>query len=377
MSLFNFEKINWGMKKKEVAEGNREKKEKEESPEKIYETLLKHSLYVDQGRNGVITKLDFSQVSPEDICKLFNLKQDYFEEGKFPEIALKLLKIYVQGEGRREFELQKDAHAILSAHPEVAQTPSVVAFKEIELHLMELKRKLKYWGVSLPKIKIPSELVDKYLLDKEFYDEVDFQELPSVIQRKLNNEMKIKFPGGKIEILAMDYIFGEDLGKILLREVLLRHDECSSSVQEINEMHFHELAGKAGDLLQFKEIDFNQYQEANRQKKILMRQEIKEENAAKMIDFLKKDGYHFKSEWLERIKGAIHWLHKKGIYHRDLHERNILIGENGQVYIIDFGTGLKIKSPDLKEEEIYWDEERKVQRINDNKLVERYQILVK
>lgn len=34
-------------------------------------------------------------------------------------------------------------------------------------------------------------------------------------------------------------------------------------------------------------------------------------------------------------------LHEKGIYHRDLNVRNLMIGEDGLVYVIDFGKGVK------------------------------------
>lgn len=34
-------------------------------------------------------------------------------------------------------------------------------------------------------------------------------------------------------------------------------------------------------------------------------------------------------------------LHEKGIYHRDLNVRNLMIGEDGLIYVIDFGKGVK------------------------------------
>lgn len=34
-------------------------------------------------------------------------------------------------------------------------------------------------------------------------------------------------------------------------------------------------------------------------------------------------------------------MHENGIYHRDLNVRNLMIGKNGKVYVIDFGKGVK------------------------------------
>ncbi|MFB0964893.1 MAG: aminoglycoside phosphotransferase family protein [Patescibacteria group bacterium] len=53
----------------------------------------------------------------------------------------------------------------------------------------------------------------------------------------------------------------------------------------------------------------------------------------------------FDSETITKISAVLRpfltKLHEKGIYHRDLNVRNLMIGEDGLVYVIDFGKGVK------------------------------------
>ncbi len=370
----NFEKINLSRRLNHKIEN----KEQKENLENIYENILQHSFYVDKGRNGIITKINFKSVSQKELKILFNLNNDFFEKTNTTQqgIALKLLKIYTQGEGKKEFELQKEAIKILNTKLGVAKIPPLIAFREIIITHNELKRKLKYWGVKLPQVKFKKEIVDKYLLDQEYYDEIEYLKLPLNVQRKIKIETNFSFPQVKIEVLAMNYIKGEDLGKILLKEVLLRHNQCHLSFSEINEMHFDRLMEKTEKLLNFKKIDWENFYSANSQKQLLIKQKLREENAQKMIHFLKKTNYHFNPDWLRKIRRSIQLLHNHNIYHRDLHERNIIIANNGEVYIIDFGNGIKVNDEVKKEEDIYKNNEKKIQYIRDEKIIKRYQALL-
>ncbi len=49
-------------------------------------------------------------------------------------------------------------------------------------------------------------------------------------------------------------------------------------------------------------------------------------------------------------------LHEKGVYHRDLNVRNLMIGEDGLVYVIDFGKGIKAAPND---DSVYYTQEGK------------------
>jgi tRNA A-37 threonylcarbamoyl transferase component Bud32 len=41
-----------------------------------------------------------------------------------------------------------------------------------------------------------------------------------------------------------------------------------------------------------------------------------------------------------KVTNVVSNMHKKGVIHGDLHKNNILIGNNGKAYVIDFGKSL-------------------------------------
>ena len=60
----------------------------------------------------------------------------------------------------------------------------------------------------------------------------------------------------------------------------------------------------------------------------------------------------------EAIKDFINIIHKNWIYHRDLHEKNIILWEDGNIYIIDFGKSKETQTiEDCKDiyYEYYWE----------------------
>lgn len=58
------------------------------------------------------------------------------------------------------------------------------------------------------------------------------------------------------------------------------------------------------------------------------------------------DGFDTKV-FFQRLRAYVEKMHERGIYHRDLHEGNILIGRDGTPYVIDFGRGARSISPDF------------------------------
>lgn len=50
-------------------------------------------------------------------------------------------------------------------------------------------------------------------------------------------------------------------------------------------------------------------------------------------------------EILMELCNAIHFAHNKGILHRDIKPENVMIGEFGEVYILDWGIARRIKEP--------------------------------
>lgn len=50
-------------------------------------------------------------------------------------------------------------------------------------------------------------------------------------------------------------------------------------------------------------------------------------------------------QYRNAVKAAVNALHKHGIGHMNLHEDNIIIGSDGKVYIIDYGSAKKANNP--------------------------------
>jgi len=72
---------------------------------------------------------------------------------------------------------------------------------------------------------------------------------------------------------------------------------------------------------------------------------MKELNAVSVEDVLRgleEIPENFKAEdFWKKIRGFVAEMHEKGIYHRDLHGGNVMIGKSdGKPYVIDFGTAV-------------------------------------
>ena len=72
------------------------------------------------------------------------------------------------------------------------------------------------------------------------------------------------------------------------------------------------------------------------------------------------------TDWLKQVLEALQYCHSKGVIHRDLKPDNLLLTDDGQVYLIDFGiakalnpgqratsTGARILSPGYAPPEQY------------------------
>lgn len=51
--------------------------------------------------------------------------------------------------------------------------------------------------------------------------------------------------------------------------------------------------------------------------------------------------YNEAAELVATVAEALHYAHKQGLIHRDVKPGNILIGKNGQPYVVDFGLALR------------------------------------
>ncbi len=329
----------------------------------LFETALFNSRYINEGNNGIITRLDFNEISEE--LKNVLLKEQI--EGK-EEIAFKLLKIYQPGKGKKEFEMQKKVNALLENSSEkTAKVPTPLAFREVNIKYLPLIKQLKKWNFQLPKFKISKEVSEKCSLEEGYYDEAELNEE----ERQKLIELNVIFPEIKVEVLLMDYVAGKDLARILLEEVAKRHKDTEWFREEMKDLSFTELFERVSVALGFfrpggKHFDMGM--------KIFEEEMVKAENVNKIINFLKKTGYKFNQKWLDKINNTIKVLHNHNIYHRDLHERNIIITPEDEVFLIDFGE--TIKTEEMSHQEIYENKMEGKKYVDDETIIKRYKPLI-
>jgi len=76
--------------------------------------------------------------------------------------------------------------------------------------------------------------------------------------------------------------------------------------------------------------------------RFMMMQRLKASSIRDIIDnkMSLPSGLNIKN-FRERLSNFIEKMHNRGIYHRDLHEGNVMLDEDGKIYVIDFGASTK------------------------------------
>ncbi len=255
------------------------------NPDEFFEQIL-HSPIIASGRDGIILKVNISNLGKEavEMMKKNGIEID-LEEGGY---ALKMLKVYKEGFGQREYEIQKRAYHVLKDVDNAAKVPKPIVMK-IQ-HLNESDK--NYLRSHAP------------------------------------------FVGDKVELILMDYIEGSDLATYIY-DFILSKNSFDPSVLE--NMSFEEKHSAVSDILNFekpKDADSSGFKELYSVR----------DNMRKIMSFLKKHNFEINKESLDKITSAIRILEENGIFHNDLHERNVILDENGNPFIIDFGRSVTNKS---------------------------------
>lgn len=312
-----------------------ERNKNQELSKRKIEQLLLFSIVkarnINQGNNGVIKKINSDDIPAEFFTLLKKLNGVDLENGK--DFAFKILKIYTHGKGKQEYESQKKAY---------------------ELIMQKMEESGNEIYARVPKI---------------YY----FEEFP--VRKDLEiilNADGIDVSHGKVEIMMMDMIEGEDFATFLYKKVLQNHPKTSHySEKDISEMTIESLAEEVSSALDFRipggknnEKGANAYEE-----EIVFNQ-----NTEKIISFLKKRGIIIDQSILDKVSKTINLFHANGLYHRDLHERNIMFDKNGEVYIIDFGESL-MDAQKLNAEEVYTNPLNGKVYGSDEAIINRYQTL--
>lgn len=290
----------------------------------MLEFLISQSYYINAGNNGVI-----HAVSGEHIPSLIKESEELGKDRK--TLALKMLKIYEAGVGEAEFAMQKKAYDLIMQQEDrhgYAQIPKPIFCKSVRIASETVRQQLKGEGIASPE---------------------------------------------KVSLICMDYIDGEDFAMHLYKKIIMRAEKISA--QDLAHMSFVELQSRVAHIL-----DFHVAKQRNNPAAEEM---VARDNAKKIIPFLKRSqnqSTSLRPEFVEKIRKTINVLHKNGIHHRDLHERNIMLPYNAQTglcdeeypYIIDFGASIEVGA-DVSAEDIYTQDEHRL--VDDLMVVTAYKDL--
>lgn len=276
----------------------------ERALDQIAENLLLRSAKVNEGMNGIILKLDLQDIDPE-FAALAREKGIDLTETR----AVKILKVYLEGRGKQEFEMQQRAYELLSQNPD------------------------------------EEALVPKPLFYRSF--------APSEAAKERLRQMSGKAMSNA-EVILMDFVDGIDVATILAREALVRrrpdiaHDAMDMP-PDVATWTPQQILEEVGPYLGFVAPGGKGKTEGERE---FERMKVEIENSKKLYDYLSQNGFQMDPTIVTRLRRTLDKLHGAGYVHRDAHERNFMVAgdyrahEGGErrntVYIIDFGTMAKV-----------------------------------
>lgn len=258
--------------------------------------LLERAVKVNEGNNGIVFRLNVEDISE---AQREALRQKGIEFGTKDQ-AIKLLKVYIPGAGRREFELQKKAYDIVTKSEEkgVALVPCPLFQRELTIG-EDTRSALEKFGLTT--------LIDR------------------------------------VEVLFMDFIPGEDIATIYLREALRRHPKARHLREEdIQNMKFDALHEEVARVLDYKLPGGKARADEERE---FEREQVFVENSEKLYRFLERSGFMLHPTVKEQVDRSLILFHQNGLCFRDGHERNVMVvgdysreaTEPPEVFIIDFG----------------------------------------
>lgn len=256
-----------------------------ESVGEVFEHAIREGKEVGEGKDGIVFRIDLASLSESEISILKDEGAITETADKEGVIASKILKLYRPELGDHEFRMQRKAREILSKVSETCLVPEVSVATNQEIS-EETKSFLNLRGAELER---------------------------------------------RAEIIMMDYVDGDDLGTLTYNFVLEQNgyeDEYISSIS------YSEKEQQVGHILGFVVPD----PEAGTPEEKRSAQSIAfERNETILLAYLRKSGFKLDPEIISKIERTVRVLHENGIYHNDLHKRNIMISRGGEVFMIDFG----------------------------------------
>lgn len=263
-----------------------------ESIESFLDEAIHQSPIIGSGRDGIVLKVNTKNLSKQSSEAIKSINQE--DGGEVNDFAIKILKIYRPGTGSIEFDFQKKAYEILKKEAGCAKVP-----KPILLHTKHL-----------------SESDILFLKNQNHALEED------------------------AEIILMDFVNGKDLATHIYDFILSVNGYDDESILN---MSFLQKQSFISAILNFEQPQNN----LDDFKNIISERD----NLRKMINYLRKRKFVINQEVLTKIERAIEVLESNFIFHNDLHERNVMIDENGEVFIIDFGRSVNNKADQEKDDQ--------------------------
>jgi serine/threonine protein kinase len=269
--------------------------------------LLLSGKQVGEGGKAVVIKISPEEL-PDDLAPAFEAlgTPDASEAGSPESKAVKLFKLYLPNKGAAEYRMHERAYRATREIPEdqrekFARVPTLS--KSLELNL-----------------------------DPEMKEEM---------ARKFG----VTFAGERMQLIAMEYVDGEDLATIYYKWIL--ENERRLTPEETDGMNFKALYHEVANLLQFEVLP----QEEVRDPRALELAEWKNNanNTKKLYDYLHKHKFPISATVVAQVENTINLMHRSHIIHGDAFERNIMVEGGAQAlrenaanamkqsYLIDFG----------------------------------------
>jgi len=349
---------------------------------------------VNEGKNAYILSIDNKMVSDaisDDYIKIFD---DKHQDDQNQESAIKLLKIFKSGSAEREIENQLKVADIINN----SEVSDLIGIPEIlnrnnhsihindyegikkHLHLSELPKDIEFVimdmidGVDLATLAYGNALIDMINEDiKEGFSDSKKRAIYSMIRNKLDfhpaeSEMEadynlIEDDNERIRIMKLiepmlyglkgtnydflkifdsltegDQILIDDVSDIRSELDLLKIIEEDGDVDLSNYI----LSMRDALLLEKVIVDLGEGEIsdiAGSDTSIVSMGKKREKAFLSMVKKRISGKKLVKPELVKALATAISLLHDNGVYHCDLHERNIMIGADGKkLFIIDFDS---------------------------------------
>lgn len=319
------------MREKKLVLENKLETSENSSLEKLLEKLFDSQKLIktNEGHKGVILELNLNDLSVKDREIFFEYFQITFnKDNKNEDVAFKILKVYRATEAEKEFTIQKKAAQVINSQKNLqgkVKIPECYFGGEIEIRSKSLQEKFKK-----NKINVTSD--------------------------------------NKLGLIMMDFIKGQDLGMFCYKEFIKKNFNQYKELMGISQER--EIKPEEYDLyLKNYSIDelilichrilgieakYHFLDES------LAAHQERDYIANKIINPIENQGLFDKTK-LTSLKEAIEIMHQHGIYHRDLHLRNIILANDGSLAIVDFGSAVFLENyQEVEIKEIYKTDEGKI-----------------